>query len=275
MTVSPPIALTIAGSDPSGGAGIQADLKTFAALGVYGATVITALTAQNTHGVSGIHKVPASFIAEQFEAVTSDLKVSAAKTGMLGDAETVICVAELVTRQRLPWLVVDPVMVATSGYLLLTPDAIAVIVAKLLPLADLVTPNLAEAGRLLGRFPAATLDEMRAQAVQVRALGCRAVLLKGGHGTQNEAIDVLATGEGITEYSRPRVATQNTHGTGCTLAAAIAAGLAKGLALHAAVEAAKDFVWRALASGAHLHIGSGSGPVDHLVLQHKANSGDL
>lgn len=275
MIRSPPIALTIAGSDSSGGAGIQADLKTFAALGVYGATVITALTAQNTQGVSGIHKVPATFIAEQFEAVTSDLKVSAAKTGMLGDAETVACVAELLTRHRPPWLVVDPVMVSTSGDLLLSPDAIAVIIAKLLPLASLVTPNLAEAGRLLNKAPARDLSEMRAQAAEIRKLGSVAVLLKGGHGTQDDAIDVLVTAAGITEFSRPRVATQNTHGTGCTLAAAIVAGVAKGMALHAAVEEAKDFVWRALRSGAHLHIGNGSGPVDHLVLQHKPKRDDL
>ena len=275
MTRSPPIALTIAGSDCSGGAGIQADLKTFSAFGVYGATVITSLTAQNTHGVTGLHKVPASFIAEQFEAVTSDLNVGAAKTGMLGDAETVMCVAELVHRRRLPWLVVDPVMVATSGDPLLTPDAIAVIISKLLPLADLVAPNLAEAGRLLDRPPAATLGEMRTQAMQIRGLGCGAVLLKGGHGTQDEAIDVLVTAGGTIEFSRPRVATRNTHGTGCTLAAAIAAGLAKGLALHAAVESAKDFVWRAIRSGAQLHIGSGNGPVDHLVLHRQVDPGDL
>ena len=273
MTRSPPIALTIAGSDSSGGAGIQADLKTFCALGVYGATVITALTAQNTLGVSGIHKVPATFIAQQFKAVTSDLKVSAAKTGMLGDAETVACVAELLTRHRLPWLVVDPVMVSTSGDLLLSPDAIAVIIAKLLPLANLVTPNLAEAGRLLGVAPARDLSEMRYQAAELSKLGSAAVLLKGGHGTQDDAIDVLVTGAGITELSRPRVATQNTHGTGCTLAAAIVAGLAKGLALPMAIEGAKDFVWRALRSGADLHIGSGHGPVDHLVLHHKADRG--
>lgn len=275
MTRSPSIALTIAGSDSSGGAGIQADLKTFAALGVYGATVITALTAQNTQGVSAVHRVPASFIAEQFEAVTSDLKVSAAKTGMLGDAETVACVADLVTRRRLPWLVVDPVMVATSGDLLLSSDAIAVIIARLLPLAGLVTPNLAEAGRLLNVAPARNVDEMRVQAAQIRTLGSAAVLLKGGHGSQDDAIDVLATAEGIAEFSRPRVVTKNTHGTGCTLAAAIVAGLAKGLTLDAAVAAAKEFVWRALQSGAQLHIGRGNGPVDHLVLQRQVDRAGL
>ena len=270
-----PIALTIAGSDPSGGAGIQADLKTFSALGVYGATVITALTAQNTQGVSGIHKVPVAFIAEQFEAVTQDLTVTACKTGMLGDADTVACVAALVTRHRFAWLVVDPVMVATSGDLLLTPDAIGVIITKLLPLADLVTPNLAEAGRLLGRAPAANLDEMRDQATQIRGLGCAAVLLKGGHGAQAEAIDVLATATGVIEFSRARIATRNTHGTGCTLAAAIVAGLAKGLKLEAAVESAKDFVWHALKSGAALKIGRGCGPVDHLFLRPQSDRGAL
>ena len=264
-TATPAIAMTIAGSDSSGGAGIQADLKTFAAFGVYGASVITALTAQNTRRVSGVHKVPAAFIAAQFDAVTSDLSVAAMKTGMLGDVETVRCVAQLLRAYRPNALVVDPVMVATSGDLLLAEDAIGAIRKLLLPLADLVTPNLPEAGKLLGQPEAQTISEMQAHALGLLALGAKAVLLKGGHGSGHAAIDLLATSAGVVELARPRIETRNTHGTGCTLAAAVTAGLANGKPLATAVEDAKDFVWRALKSGALHKIGGGSGPVDHLV----------
>ena len=264
LTATPAIAMTIAGSDPSGGAGIQADLKTFRVFGVYGASVITALTAQNTQRVTGVFKIPAAFIRAQFEAVTSDLSVAAMKTGMLGDEETALCVADLLRSSRPKALVVDPVMVATSGDLLLCEDAIGAIRARLLPLADLVTPNLPEAGKLLGLSAARTVAEMREHASALRALGAKAVLLKGGHGSGPEAVDVLATASGIIEFAKPRIETENTHGTGCTLAAAVTAGLANGMPLRAAVEEAKDFVWQALRAGAQHHIGHGTGPVDHL-----------
>jgi hydroxymethylpyrimidine/phosphomethylpyrimidine kinase len=258
------VALTIAGSDPSGGAGIQADLKTFTVQGVYGASVITALTAQNTVGVSGVMKVPADFIRAQFVAVTSDLSVAAAKTGMLGDEETVLTVADLIRIAGLAPVVVDPVMVATSGDVLLAPSAIAAVREVLIPLAHVITPNLHEAARLLQRDPAATSAEARRQAEDLLKLGCGAVLLKGGHGEGAEAIDYLATASGTETFSKPRIATKNTHGTGCTLAAALTAGLAKGRDLSAATREAKEFLWRALSSGADMRYGAGTGPVDHL-----------
>ncbi len=261
---SVPIALTIAGSDPSGGAGIQADLKTFTALGVYGASVITALTAQNTMGVTGVHKVPADFIRAQFEAVAVDLNFNAIKTGMLADEETVNLVSELLLRIKPLHLVVDPVMVATSGDKLLESSAIESMRIRLIPLASLITPNLPEAAELLGADLAQTDAEMVAQARALLGLGCRAVLLKGGHGSGSEAIDYLVTKDEIGRFVRPRIETSNTHGTGCTLAAAITAGLAHGMTLDAAVRQGKDFVWHALHSGAGLAIGHGSGPVDHL-----------
>jgi hydroxymethylpyrimidine/phosphomethylpyrimidine kinase len=266
---TPPIALTIAGSDPSGGAGIQADLKTFTALGVYGASVITALTAQNTIGVTAVHKVPADFIRAQFDAVTSDLNIAAVKTGMLGDVETVTTVAALLTRSKPPFLVVDPVMVATSGDRLLDEDAISAVRINLIPLADLITPNIPEAAALLDQPPAVTGPEMETQAWHLLKLGCGAVLIKGGHGTDSESADVLVTAHGEHWFRRPRIATRNTHGTGCTLAAAITAGLAQGLDLPAAVQQAKDFVWAALKSGADHKIGEGNGPVDHMIFLRK------
>lgn len=256
-----PIVLTIAGSDPSGGAGLQADLKTFTALGVYGASVVTALTAQNTLGVSGIHKVPADFVRAQFQSVTSDLQVAAIKTGMLGDAETVATVAGLLRTVHWP-IVVDPVMVATSGDVLLEPGAIDAIRAKLVPLARVITPNLPEAARLLETTLAHSENEVTAQARALLELGCRAVLIKGGHGLGDEAIDVLVEGPSVYHFARPRIATRNTHGTGCTLAAAVASGLAQGIDLSDAVDRAKDFVWHALKSGAQQRIGSGNGPLD-------------
>jgi hydroxymethylpyrimidine/phosphomethylpyrimidine kinase len=270
---TPPIALTIAGSDPSGGAGIQADLKTFTALGVYGASVITALTAQNTVGVTGVHKVPADFIRAQFDAVTSDLKIAAIKTGMLGDFETVTTVAALLARLKPPFLVVDPVMVATSSDRLLDEDAISAVREKLIPLADLITPNIPEAAALLDQPHATTDLDMQDQARQLLKLGCSTVLIKGGHGAGKESSDVLVTPGGAHWFRKPRIETRNTHGTGCTLAAAITAGLAQGLDLIAAVQQAKDFVCAALKSGADHKIGAGNGPVDHLIYLHKPSRG--
>lgn len=258
------VALTVAGSDPSGGAGLQADLKTFTALGVYGASVVTALTAQNTVGVTGIHKVPADFISAQFDAVVSDLSVKAIKTGMLGDRETVETVSALLARVPNTPVVVDPVMVATSGDTLLAPDAILAVVTSLIPRATLITPNLPEAAKLLQSADAITSDDMIQQAKRLLSLGPKGVLLKGGHGQGDEAIDVLAIDGSVEVLRRPRIATANTHGTGCTLAAAIVAGLAQDLPLRDAVIQAKDFVWRALEAAKDQRLGHGAGPVDHL-----------
>jgi hydroxymethylpyrimidine/phosphomethylpyrimidine kinase len=259
----PPIALTIAGSDPSGGAGIQADLKSFSAYGVYGASVITALTAQNTTGVSGVFAVPSEFIAAQFHSVTSDLAVSAIKTGMLGDAETVELVAHLLAETPGVPVVVDPVMVATSGDVLLAPDAIQSVRRDLIPRALLITPNIPEAAKLLDVPPARSEAEMFAQSEALMTFGCGAVLLKGGHVAGVDASDVLFDGTEHHVMRRPWIDTRNTHGTGCTLSAAIVANLALGLSLRDAVAAAKTFVWNALKSGAERIIGRGAGPLDH------------
>jgi hydroxymethylpyrimidine/phosphomethylpyrimidine kinase len=262
------IALTIAGSDSSGGAGIQADLKTFSAFGVYGASVITALTAQNTRGVQGVEAVSAPFVAAQLNSVLSDLDVGAIKTGMLANAAIVETVAGVLRAAPRRPLVVDPVMVATSGDLLLEPQAVDAIKRQLVPLATLITPNLPEAATLLGRpmaqSEAQSEPETVAQARALLALGCRAVLIKGGHGTGDTAVDILAEGSKVERLVRPRVATPHTHGTGCTLSAAIAALLAQGATLTEAVRRAKDFVWQGLQHGRALGIGKGQGPVDHL-----------
>jgi hydroxymethylpyrimidine/phosphomethylpyrimidine kinase len=260
-----PTALTIAGSDPSGGAGIQADLKTFTVLGVYGAAVVTALTAQSTIGVAGVLAVPASFVTLQIATIAADMRFGAVKTGMLNDAATVHAVAEAVKRHDLHPLIVDPVMVATSGDALLEEDAIATLGDELAPLAHLLTPNLAEAARLLNRPEARSEDEMRSQARALLDLGCEAVVLKGGHGVTLEAVDILAERSGeLQRLALPRVATRNTHGTGCAFSAAVAAYLAQGESLSAAVAAAKHFVHAALQAGAVGTIGKGCGPVDHL-----------
>jgi hydroxymethylpyrimidine/phosphomethylpyrimidine kinase len=258
------IALTIAGSDSSGGAGIQADLKTFSALGVYGASVVTALTAQNTRGVDGILEIAASFVLAQFRSVLRDLDVCAAKTGMLANEEIVVAVAEaLEAHPNLP-LVVDPVMVAASGDVLLQPGAVGAIKKRLIPRAHLLTPNLAEAARLLDVSEARGEDGMVAQAAALAALGCRAVLVKGGHATGDRAVDVLVHATEVARFDSPRIETPHTHGAGCTLSAAITALLASGAPLTTAVERAKQYTWRALQSGLSLGVGQGRGPLDHL-----------
>jgi hydroxymethylpyrimidine/phosphomethylpyrimidine kinase len=257
------IAVTIAGSDSSGGAGIQADLKTFSALGVYGASVIAALTAQNTKGVSAVLDVPPEFVTAQMDAVFSDLAVGAVKIGMLGNAGVVEAVAAGLSRHRQSRIVLDPVMVATSGDRLLTPDAVEALRTRLVPLALVVTPNLPEAAALLDAPLAATEDEMVRQAERLLALGAKAVLMKGGHGKGAESADLLVTATATVRFAAARIATKNTHGTGCTLAAAIAAGLAKGEELAAAVRAAKDYVTAAIAAADRLAIGHGHGPVHH------------
>jgi len=257
------IAVTIAGSDSGGGAGIQADLKTFSALGVYGASVLTALTAQNTLGVTAVHDVPPDFVRAQIDAVFSDLSVDAVKIGMLSQPAIIETVAAGLDAWRGPPVVLDPVMVAASGDPLIADSAVSTLVGALVPRADLITPNLPEAARLLAADLAESDADIEAQAERLLALGAGAVLLKGGHGTGEEASDFLLSKEGGRWFRARRHDTQNTHGTGCTLSSAIAAGLAKGLALDAAVAAAKDYVSAAIAAADDLHIGSGHGPVHH------------
>jgi len=264
------IALTIAGSDSSGGAGIQADLKTFTAFGVYGASVITALTAQNTRGVQGIHPVPAAFVAAQLESVLSDLDVAAIKTGMLADAQIVGAVARALRAAPSIPLIVDPVMVATSGDVLLAPEAVDALKGELVPLATLITPNLAEAAILLGTSTAENQPEMQDQGRALLALGCRAVLLKGGHAQGAAAVDVLADAEGTARLEMIRLDTPHTHGTGCTLSAAIAALMAQGETLTHAVRRAKAYVWHGLQHGGTLGVGHGRGPLDHLFAIRRA-----
>jgi hydroxymethylpyrimidine/phosphomethylpyrimidine kinase len=258
-----PIAVTIAGSDSSGGAGIQADLKTFSALGVYGASVIAALTAQNTRGVQGIHDVPPAFVTQQIDSVFSDLSVGAVKIGMLSRPETIEAVADGLARHRARNVVLDPVMVATSGDRLLAPEAVDALRERLIPAALIITPNLPEAAALLDEAEARSEDEMRTQGERLLALGATAVLIKGGHGEAPESVDILVERLGTTRLPASRIATRNTHGTGCTLSSAIAAGLAKGLSLHDAVAAAKSYVTAAIAASERLTIGHGSGPVHH------------
>ena len=258
------IAVTIAGSDSSGGAGIQADLKTFSALGVYGASVIAALTAQNTQGVSAIHDVPPDFITAQIDAVFSDLAVDAVKIGMLSTPVAIEAVAEGLDRYGQKTIVLDPVMVAATGARLLVPEAIETLKRRLFPRARLITPNLPEAAALLDTEVATNEAEMHAQADRLLALGAQAVLIKGGHGSGAESVDLLVERAGVARFAASRIATENTLGSGCTLSAAIAAGLAKGAALTDAVGAAKDFISRAIAAADRLAIGSGHGPVHHL-----------
>ncbi len=255
--------LTIAGSDSSAGAGIQADLKTFAAHGVYGASAITAITAQNTMGVYRVLELPAQMVAAQIEAVAGDLVVDAVKTGMLGSAAIAEAVAAEIESLELPRLVVDPVMVAKGGHPLLgdrADETVAAIKSVLVPLALVVTPNAAEAAVLAG-IPVSSLDDAREAARRIHALGPRAVIVKGGHLEGDEVIDLLFDGSEFLEFAGPRITTRNTHGTGCTFAAALAANLALGHPLRAAVGKAKRYVTGALEHG--LHIGHGHGPVDH------------
>jgi hydroxymethylpyrimidine/phosphomethylpyrimidine kinase len=261
------IAVTIAGSDSSGGAGIQADLKTFAALGVYGASVITALTAQNTQAVTAIHDVLADFIAAQIDAVFSDLDVGAVKIGMLSQSAAIEVVARGLARHRARNIVLDPVMVASSGDRLLAPAAIAVLRSELIPHALVVTPNLLEAAALTGASLAHNEREMEVQAREILSLGARTVLIKGGHSDGEEAVDLLIGQGEVVRLSAKRIATKNTHGTGCTLSSAIAAGLAKGLDVIAATQAAKAYVTAAIAGADRLRVGHGHGPLHHFYQQ--------
>jgi hydroxymethylpyrimidine/phosphomethylpyrimidine kinase len=258
-----PVALTIAGSDSSGGAGIQADLKTFAALGVYGASVITALTAQNTTGVSGIHQVPAEFVTAQIDAVFSDLAVAAVKIGMVAQPASIDAIVAGLTRWSPKHVVLDPVMVATSGDRLLAREAVDALRIKLIPRASVITPNLPEAAALLDEPVAASEAAIENQGRRLLAMGCPAVLIKGGHGQGAESIDYLIDANGTIALAALRTATKNTHGTGCSLSSAIAAGLAKGESLEAAVRNAKAWVSAAIASADRFSVGHGHGPIHH------------
>ncbi|MGH7477480.1 MAG: bifunctional hydroxymethylpyrimidine kinase/phosphomethylpyrimidine kinase [Longimicrobiales bacterium] len=258
----PPLALTIAGSDSGGGAGIQADLKTFHALGVYGTSAITAITAQNTLGVRAVHAVPLEIVRAQIAAVAEDLPPRACKTGMLATAELVVAVADAIRDHRLPNFVLDPVMVATSGDRLLDRDAERTVLRELVPLCTLVTPNLDEAAILTGQRPSRP-RELRSVAEALLEAGAGAVLVKGGHLPGDEVVDLYFDGQEERVWRRPRLATSSTHGTGCTLSAAVAAGLAHGRPLLAAVGDALDFVQRALESAPGL--GAGHGPLNHFI----------
>lgn len=255
----PPVALTIAGSDSGGGAGIQADLKTFQAFGVFGASAVTAVTAQNTLGVTAVHVIPAEVVRAQIDAVVTDLHPTAAKAGMLANADLVGLVGQAVAAHRMEAFVLDPVMVATSGDRLLPEDAVASIRTSLLPLAALVTPNLPEAEMLIGR-PVHSEEDMVRAARALVDLGAGAALVKGGHLSDDVVVDVLWDGREERRWRRQRVATRHTHGTGCALSAAVTASLARGATLEQAVDAAIRFVAAAIASAPGL--GAGRGPLD-------------
>jgi hydroxymethylpyrimidine/phosphomethylpyrimidine kinase len=252
--------LSIAGSDPSGGAGAQGDLKTFSALGCYGMAVLSALTAQNTLGVQAVHAVPADFVALQIESIFADIKVDAVKIGMIGAAKNVEAIATQLRRFGAKNVVLDPVLVASGGHSLGGAKLVAPLREKLFPLCGLVTPNLMESALLAGGRMPENPGEMRAIALRLHALGAHAVLVKGGHLPDGEAFDLLYDGADFTEFSAPRVETRNTHGTGCMLAAAIAARLGQGADLKQAVADAKKFLSAALVAGKNLEIGAGHGP---------------
>jgi len=255
-------ALTIAGSDSGGGAGIQADLKTFSSLGCYGMSVITALTAQNTVAVKGIYPIPPEFIAAQIDAVLEDIGTDAVKIGMLHSPEVIEVVAERLKYHKCSSIVLDPVMIAKSGDKLLKDDAVTALKLKLFPLAKIITPNLPEASVLLNR-EVTTAKEMPQAARDLAELGCSTVLLKGGHLNGGESMDLLYIGDSdlTVKFEGKRINTRNSHGTGCTLSSAIAANLAKGGGLASAVKQAKEYITNALAAGADYTIGHGHGPV--------------
>jgi hydroxymethylpyrimidine/phosphomethylpyrimidine kinase len=258
----PVVALTIAGSDSGGGAGIQADLKTFAAHGVYGTSALTAVTAQNTEAVKGVSAVAADFVALQIDAVVEDIGVDAAKTGMLGASAVIAVVAQKLDEHHIEKTVVDPVMVAKSGDRLLEPEAIAVLKRELIPRAYVVTPNLPEAEAIVG-FAVDGEEAIKGAARQIVEMGAKAVVIKGGHAKGDESIDWLYDGRRFSRFASPRFDTRNTHGTGCTFSAAITAQLARGAQLEAAVRAAKRYLSAALERG--VAIGRGHGPVDHFM----------
>lgn len=255
--------LSIAGSDPSGGAGAQGDIKTFSAFGCYGMAALTALTAQNTLGVQAVLAVPADFVAAQIASIFSDIKVDAVKIGMIGDAGNVEAIAAQLRRHDAKNVVLDPVLVSSSGHSLGGEKLVAPIRERLFSLARLVTPNLMESALLAGGRMPENASDMRAMALRLHALGAPAVLVKGGHLPDGEALDLLYDGADFTEFSAPRLTTRNTHGTGCALSAAIAARLGQGATLKDAVRDAKNFLSAALAEGQTLEIGAGHGPPQH------------
>ena len=257
--VNVPKAMTIAGSDSGGGAGIQADLKTFSALGVYGSSTLTAITAQNTVGVTMVHEIPIDIIVAQIDAVLSDIGADAVKTGMLASSAIVETVAAEMERHQVSRLVVDPVMVAMSGDRLLREDAVEALRTRLIPLAAVVTPNIPEAEALTG-LKIETDEDVRRAAEAIVQLGARAVVVKGGH-REGPATDLFYDGVRFQEFSAPRIDTVNTHGTGCTFASAVAAGLAKGLEVVESVELAKDYVTEAIRRS--FPVGHGHGPLHH------------
>lgn len=269
--------LSIAGSDPSGGAGIQADLKTFGALGAYGMAAMTALTAQNTRGVTGVHVVPPPFVVQQVDAVFADIQVDAVKVGMVATDEIASAVADALARHEARNVVVDPVMVAKGGHALLSPEAVAIVRDRLIPAALVVTPNLPEAGALLGMPAPASLGAMRDAARALHALGPRFVYLKGGHLDDEASIDVVFDGDRITELHGTRIRTTSTHGTGCTLSSAIAALLPQCGTPLEAMQRAKAFVTGAIAASAALRVGTGHGPVHHFHVRARpaADAGPL
>ena len=255
--------LTVAGVDPSGGAGVAADLKTFSALGAFGTLVVTALTAQNTRGVDGVHQLSGALVTQQLETLLADVRVDAVKIGMLGTADVTRAVADVVRRHRLPHVVLDPVMVAKSGDRLLAEEAVVALREELLPVAHLVTPNLPEAADLLGVPEARDEEEMAAQLQQLGSLTAGGVLLKGGHLDGPDSVDLLAADGRTVRLSAPRVPTANTHGTGCTLSSAIAALRPVSADWEAAVRGAKDYLTAAIGAADQLDVGSGHGPVHH------------
>jgi hydroxymethylpyrimidine/phosphomethylpyrimidine kinase len=261
-----PVALTIAGSDSGAGAGIQADIKTFAAIGVYGTSALTAVTAQNTLGVRAVFTLPVPIVVAQIDAIFEDFNVAAVKIGMLSSLEIVEAVAEALLRHSPRFAVFDPVMIASSGDPLVAPAAIAAMRSRLFPLLDCLTPNLAEAAAFLGEPPARDEAEMARQGRALLVLGPRAVLMKGGHLESPEAVDFLVTKTRIERYAGARIASRNLHGTGCTLSAAISAYLASGRDLEEAVTGAKAFVEEAIGAGRDIVLGGGSGPLMHLPL---------
>lgn len=266
---TPPIVLTIAGSDSGGGAGIQADIKAISATGSYACSVITAVTSQNTLGVSAIHPIPVEHIESQLDSVFTDLNVVAVKVGMLADADIIAMVARKIRQYKPRYLVVDPVMVATSGDPLLAQSAVATLKEQLLPLADLVTPNLPESAALVGGEIPKNERQMAEMVESLRALGSKAVLLKGGHLDEVEnSSDLLIEQQSYDLLSAKRIKTTNTHGTGCTLSSAIASYLAQGNRLHKAVYLGKQYISQAISSADELKVGSGHGPVHHFFCGH-------
>jgi hydroxymethylpyrimidine/phosphomethylpyrimidine kinase len=267
--LSPPIVLTIAGSDSGGGAGIQADIKAISATGGYACSVITAITAQNTLGVSAIFPIPLEYVEKQLDAVFSDLNVVAVKVGMLADCDIIKIVAAKIRQYQPAFLVVDPVMVTCNGDLLLQQSAISTLKSELLPLADIITPNLPEGAALIGSKVPQNESEMSSIVTELRQLGAKTILLKGGHLDKDEnSNDLLIFPKQVHRLTAKRISTQNTHGTGCTLSSAVASYLAQGNDLLCAVQLGKKYISQAIVYADQLEVGKGNGPVNHFFTGH-------